>query len=81
LANQEKLSSDDETTSEFLGDLPDHNSVITPEPTSEFISNPTIKFVSVSNILTSESTPNIFDTSNQETSPIPLIILCLQKLS
>jgi hypothetical protein len=50
--------------------------ILFPKPTSKFISNLTIKSVPVSNsILTSDPTPNISDTTNQEASPVPLISL------
>jgi hypothetical protein len=41
LANQEELPSNDDTSSELSEDLPDPNLVNIPEPTTEFISNPT----------------------------------------
>jgi hypothetical protein len=76
LANQEELSSDNDTTSEFWKDLPDPDPVIIPRPTSEFISNLTIEPVPVSDTIpTSNPIPNISDTSSQETSPVPLISL------
>ena len=42
LANQEELSSVDETASDFWEDLPDSNPGIIPEPTPEFILNLTV---------------------------------------
>jgi hypothetical protein len=76
LANQEELSSDDETASDFSEDLPDPNPDIIPDPTPDFISNPTFNSVP-----TSDSNPIPDPTSihsdfgNQETDPIPLISL------
>jgi hypothetical protein len=42
LANQEELPSDDDTSSDLSKDLPDPNPVNIPEPTTEFILNPTV---------------------------------------
>jgi hypothetical protein len=42
LANQKELTSDDDTSSELSEDLSDPNPVDIPEPTTEFISNPTV---------------------------------------
>jgi hypothetical protein len=71
LANQEELPSHDDTSSKLLEDLPDPNPVNIPEPTTEFISNPTVDSIPVSDtILTSDPAPNI-----SSTSPIPLISL------
>jgi hypothetical protein len=47
LANQEELPSDDDTSSELLEDLSDPNTVSIPEPTTEFILNPTIDSIHV----------------------------------
>jgi hypothetical protein len=47
LTNQEELPSDDDTSSEFLKDLPDPNPVDIPEPTTKFISNPIIGSIPV----------------------------------
>jgi Aspartyl protease len=47
LANQEELPSDDDTSSELLEDLSDPNTVDILEPTTEFISNPTIGSIPV----------------------------------
>jgi hypothetical protein len=71
LANQEELLSDDDTSSNFLEDLPDPDPVIILEPTTKFILNPTIDSIPVSNTIpTSDPTPNI-----PNTSPVPLISL------
>jgi hypothetical protein len=71
LTNQEELPSDDDTSSDFLEDLLDPNPVNIPEPTTEFISNPTVDLIPVSDtILTSDPAPNISGTS-----PVPLISL------
>jgi hypothetical protein len=42
LSNQEELPSDDDTSSELLEDLPDPITVDIMEPTTKFISNPTV---------------------------------------
>ena len=60
LANQEELSSDDDTTSELFEDLPDPNPDIIPEPTPEFISDPS---------------PTTSESCNRETGPAPFISL------
>jgi hypothetical protein len=71
LANQEEVSSDDDTSSDLSEDLPDPNPVNIPEPTTKFISNPTTGSIPVPNsIPASDSIPN-----NSGTSPIPLISL------
>jgi hypothetical protein len=71
LANQEELPSDDDTSSDLSEDLPDPNPVNIPEPTTEFISNPTVDSIPVPNtISTSDPIPN-----NSGTSPVPLISL------
>jgi hypothetical protein len=71
LANQEELPSDDDTSSELLEDLPDPNPVDIPEPTTKFISNPTVDSISVLGTTpVSDSIPN-----NSGTSSIPLISL------
>jgi hypothetical protein len=71
LANQEELPSDDDTSSDLLEDLPDPNLVNIPEPTTEFISNPTVDSIPVPDTIpTSDSIPN-----NSGTSPVPLISL------
>jgi hypothetical protein len=48
LANQEELLSDDDTSSELSEDLPDPDPVNIPEPTTKFISNPTVDSIPVS---------------------------------
>jgi hypothetical protein len=59
LANQEELPSDDDTSSKLLEDLPDPNPVNILEPTTKFISNPTVDSISVSNTVpVSDSIPN-----------------------
>jgi hypothetical protein len=71
LANQEELPSDDNTSSNLLGDLPDPNPVNILEPTTKFISNPTVDLIPVpGTIPASDSIPN-----KSGTSPVPLISL------
>jgi hypothetical protein len=71
LANQEELPSDDDTSSEFSEDLPDPNPVNIPEPTTEFISNPTVDSIPVPDTVpASNPIPN-----NSSSSPVPLISL------
>jgi Retroviral aspartyl protease len=71
LGNQEELPSNDDTSSELLEDLPDPNPVNIPEPTTEFISNPTVDSIPVPNTVpVSDSIPN-----NSGTSSVPLISL------
>jgi Reverse transcriptase (RNA-dependent DNA polymerase) len=71
LANQEELPSDDDTSSKLSEDLPDPNPVDIPEPTTEFISNPTVDSIPVpGTIPVSSSIPN-----NSGISSAPLIIL------
>jgi hypothetical protein len=71
LANQRELPSDDDTSSKLLEDLPDPNPVNIPEPTTEFISNPTVDSIPVSNTIPI-SDPIL---NNSSTSPVPLISL------
>jgi hypothetical protein len=76
LANQEELSSDNETASELSEDLPDPNPDIIPEPTPEFISNPIFDSVLTSeSVPTSEPSPTTTESGNQEPSPAPFISL------
>jgi hypothetical protein len=71
VANQEELPSDDDTSSKLSEDLPDPNPVNIPEPTTEFISNPTVDSIPVPDTIpVSDSILN-----NSSTSPIPLISL------
>jgi hypothetical protein len=71
LANQEESPSNDDTSSDLLEDLPDPNPVNILEPTTEFISNPTVDSIPVPDTIpVSNSIPN-----NSSTSPIPLISL------
>jgi hypothetical protein len=71
LANQEKLPSDDDASFKLLEDLPDPNPVNILEPTTEFISNPTVDSIPVlGTTAVSDSIPK-----NSGTSSIPLIIL------
>jgi hypothetical protein len=72
LANQEDLPSDDDTSSSDLSeDLLDPNPINIPEPTTEFISNPTVDSISVSSTTpVSNSIPN-----NSGTNSVPLISL------
>jgi hypothetical protein len=64
LANQEELPSDD-TSSKFLEDLSDPNPVDIPEPTTKFISNPTVDSIPVpGTTLVSDSIPNNSGTSS-----------------
>jgi Retroviral aspartyl protease len=75
LANQKELPSNDDTFSELSEDLPDPDPVNIPEPTTEFISNPTVDSIPVPNTTpVSDSIPN-----NSGTSPIPLISLVSAK--
>ena len=78
LANQEELSSDDDTASDLSEDLPDPNSGVTPE----LFSNPTINSEPISesiptsgSIPISDPTPSGSNTGSQEKGPIPLISL------
>jgi hypothetical protein len=71
LANQEELSFDDDTSLDLSKNLPDSNPVNILEPTTEFISNPIVDSISVSDTIpASNHIPN-----NSGTSPIPLISL------
>jgi hypothetical protein len=70
-ANQEELPSNDDTSSKFLEDLSDPNPVDIPEPTTEFISNPTVDSIPIPGTTpVSSSIPN-----NSGTSSAPLISL------
>jgi hypothetical protein len=71
LANQEELPSDDDTSSDFLEDLPDPNPVNILEPTTKFISNPTVDSIPVPD---TTPVPNSV-LNNSGTSSIPLISL------
>jgi hypothetical protein len=71
LANQEELPSNNDTPSELSEDLPDPNPVNILEPTTKFISNPTVDSIPVLGTTpVSDSIPN-----NSGTSSIPLISL------
>jgi hypothetical protein len=71
LANQEELPSNDDTSSELLEDLSDPNPVNILEPTTKFISNPTVDSIPVPGTTpVSDSIPN-----NSSTSSAPLISL------
>jgi hypothetical protein len=71
LTNQEELPSIDDTSSKFSEDLLDPNPVDIPEPTTEFISNPTVDSIPVSDTIPiSGSIP-----SNSGSNSIPLISL------
>jgi hypothetical protein len=71
LANQEELPSNDDTSSNLLEDLPDSNPVNIPEPTTEFISNPTVDPIPVPDTISiSDPAPTISGTN-----PVPLISL------
>jgi hypothetical protein len=71
LANQEELPSDDDTSSKLPEDLSDPNPVNIPEPTTEFISNPTVDSIPVlGTIPVCGSIRN-----NSSTSSAPLISL------
>jgi hypothetical protein len=71
LANQEELPSDNDTSSDLLKDLPNPNPVNIPEPTTKFISNPTVDSIPVPDTTpVSDSIPN-----NSATSSVPLISL------
>jgi hypothetical protein len=71
LANQEELPSNDDTSSKLLENLPDPNPVRILESTTEFISNPTVDSISVSDTTpVSDSIPN-----NSSTNSVPLISL------
>jgi hypothetical protein len=71
LANQEELPSNNDTSSELLEDLPDPNPVDIPEPTTKFISNPTVDSIPVSG--TTQVSDSILNNSG--TSSVPLISL------
>jgi hypothetical protein len=65
LANQEELPSNDDASSKLLEDLSDPNPVDIPEPTTEFISNPTVDSIPVlGTTLVSGSIPNNSSTSS-----------------
>jgi hypothetical protein len=71
LANQEELPSDNDTSSKLSEDLSDPNPVDIPEPTTKFISNPTVDSIPVLGTTPgSNSIPN-----NSGTSSVPLISL------
>jgi hypothetical protein len=71
LANQEELPSDDDASSELSEDLSNPNPVNILEPTTEFISNPTVDSIPVPGTTPiSGSIPN-----NSGTSSTPLISL------
>jgi hypothetical protein len=71
LANQKELPSNDDASSELLEDLSDPNPVDIPEPTTEFISNPTVDSIPVPDTSpVSGSIPN-----NSGISSAPLISL------
>jgi hypothetical protein len=71
LASQEELSSDDDISSELLEDLSDPNPVDIPEPTTKFISNPTVDSIPV--LGTTPVSNSVLNNSG--TSSIPLISL------
>jgi hypothetical protein len=71
LANQEELPSDDDTSFKFSEGLPDPNPVDIPEPTTEFISNPTVDSIPVPNTVPVSNSI----LSNSSTNSIPLISL------
>jgi hypothetical protein len=71
LANQEELPSNDDTSSELSEDLPDPNPVDIPEPTTKFISNPTVDSIPV--LGTTPVSDSILNNSG--TSSVPLISL------
>jgi Retroviral aspartyl protease len=74
LANQEELPSNDDTSFKFSEDLSDPNPVNIPEPTTKFISNPTVDSIPVpGTTMISDSILNNSGTSS--------IVLCLRKLS
>jgi Retroviral aspartyl protease len=65
LANQEELPSNDDASSKFLEDLSEPNPVNILEPTTEFISNPTVDSIPVpGTIPVSGSVPNNSSTSS-----------------
>jgi Retroviral aspartyl protease len=65
LANEEELASKDDASSELLEDLSDPNPLDIPEPTTEFISNPTVDSIPVpGTIPVSSSIPNNSGTSS-----------------
>jgi hypothetical protein len=75
LANQEELPSNDDTSSELSEDQPDLDPVNILEPTTEFILNPTVDPIPVSDTIpTSDPILTISGTS-----PIPLISLVSAK--
>jgi hypothetical protein len=71
LANRKESPSNDNTSSNLSEDLPDPNPVNILEPTTEFITNPTVDSIPVPDtVLVSNPIPN-----NSGFSPIPLISL------
>ena len=74
MANPEELSSDDETTSNFLEDLSDPHPVDIPDLSADSISDPTILSEPISDLVLSN--PTIPTASGpQETTPAPFISL------
>jgi Retroviral aspartyl protease len=68
LANQEELPSNDDTSSELSEDLSDPNSVNIPEPTTEFISNPTVDSIPV--LVTNPVSGSIPNNSGISSAPL-----------
>jgi hypothetical protein len=68
LANQEELSSDDDTSSELSEDLSDLNTVDIPDPTTKFISNPTVDSIPVP--VTNPVSGSIPDNSGISSAPL-----------
>jgi hypothetical protein len=68
LANQEELPSDDDTSSKLLEDSSDPNSVDIPEPTTKFISNPTVDSIPV--LVTNPVSESIPDNSGISSAPL-----------
>jgi hypothetical protein len=68
-------ASNDDTSSDFLEDLPDPNPVNIPEPTTEFISNPTVDSIPVTVPVPNTTLVSNSILNNSGTGPIPLISL------
>ena len=76
LANHEELSSDNETSSNLLEDLPDPNPGDIPEPTPKFLPNPTINSKPVHEPPETSTTSELINSSHtQKTYPTLFISL------
>ena len=74
LANPEELSSNDETTSNFLEDLSNSHPDNIPDLSADSIPDPTILSEPISNLVPSNPTTPMASGS-QKTTPVPLISL------